>query len=44
MKEFGTKKSGVILLVDEEKLTLDLIGQIRNYLTFQEKKLKKNKK
>ena len=44
MKNFGTKEAGTILMVDEEKLTLDFINQIRNYLTAKEKEIKKNKK
>ena len=39
--EFGNKKDGIILKVDEGKFTLDYIGQIRNYLNSKEKILKK---
>ena len=35
-KEFGTKKDGIILMVNEHKLTIDIINQIKNYLKFQE--------
>ena len=44
MKNFGTKKDGIILSVDEGKLTLDYIRQIRNYLNVREKELKQIKK
>ena len=41
--KFGTKKDGVILKVNEAKLTLEFINQIRNYLNAKEKELKKKK-
>lgn len=40
IKEFGTKDSGVVLTVDEGKMTKDFIKQVRNYLTALEKKFK----
>lgn len=40
LKIFGNKKDGTIISVNEEKLTLDYIEQIRNYLNVQEIKLK----
>lgn len=41
-KQFGRNKE-VVLMIDESKLTLDIIDQIRNYLNVQESKLKKSK-
>jgi len=43
MKGFGTKKDGIIISVNEEKLTLEYINQIRNYLNVKEKELQKKK-
>lgn len=40
MKNFGNKKDGIIISVNEKKLTLDYIRQIRNYLNVKEKELK----
>jgi len=40
MKEFGNKLHGVIIQVNEDKLTIDYINQIRNYLNAREKKLR----
>lgn len=41
MKNFGTPEDGTVISVNEEKLTLDYIRQIRNYLNAKEKELKK---
>lgn len=40
MKSFGTDVHSVIMMVDEDKLTQDLIVQIRRYLDIREKELK----
>jgi hypothetical protein len=40
---YGTKEDGGIFYIDEDKLTLDHIEQIRNYLTTMETKLRKKK-
>ena len=44
MRTFGNKQDGIILKVDETKLTFDYINQIRNYLTAKERELKKTTK
>ena len=41
-KKYGNDK-GLILLIDEEKLDLNIIGQVRKYLEIKEKMLKTNK-
>lgn len=40
LKSFSTPKDGTVLLVDENKLTLDYIKQVRNYLKVKERNLK----
>jgi hypothetical protein len=42
-KNYGTPEAGTIILVDEEKITQEVIQQLRNYLDSQEKKLKVRK-
>ena len=42
-KKYGNNK-GLVLLIDEEKLDLNIIEQLRNYLDAKEKELKKRKK
>lgn len=42
-KKYGNNK-GLILLIDEEKLDLNIVKQLRNYLDAKEKELKKRKK
>jgi hypothetical protein len=39
MKTFGIKKDEPILMVDEDRLTIKIIQQIRNYLDCKEKEL-----
>lgn len=41
VKQFGTSKDGIIITIDETKLTIDYINQIRNYLDKKEKEIKK---
>lgn len=41
-KRFGSNK-GLIFLVNEEKLDLGIIEQLRNYLLLKEKELKKKR-
>ena len=41
-KKYGNDK-GLVLLIDEEKLDLNIISQLRNYLDTKEKELKKRK-
>ncbi|MFW6219304.1 MAG: hypothetical protein ACOC33_00420 [bacterium] len=40
-KKFGTNKDGIIITIDETKLTIDYINQIRNYLNVKENEIKK---
>ncbi len=42
-KNYGTATDGSIFYIDEEKLNLDHINQIRNYLNSKEKLLKARK-
>ena len=42
-KKYGNDK-GLVLLIDEEKLDLNIIEQLRNYFDAKEKELKKRKK
>lgn len=42
-KRYGNNK-GLVLLIDEEKLDLNIVEQLRNYLDAKEKELKKKKK
>ena len=41
-KKYGNDK-GLILLIDEEKLDLNIIGQVRKYLDIKESALKINR-
>ncbi len=40
---YGTIQDGIVITVNEDKLTLEYIKQIRNYLDVQEKRLKSTK-
>lgn len=42
-KQYGTGVDGAIFYINEAKLNQDHIRQIRNYLDFMEKKLKRHK-
>lgn len=42
-KKYGNNK-GLVLLIDEEKLDLNIVERLRNYLDTKEKELKKRKK
>jgi hypothetical protein len=42
-KSYGTKDTGPIIFINEDKLTKDFIEQIRNYLNSIEKKTRKKK-
>jgi len=44
MKQYGTPKEGIIFSIEEDKLTLYHIQQMRNYLNSMEKKLKQSGK
>ena len=42
-KNYSTKTDGSIFYIDEDKLNIDHINQIRNYLNSREKSLKAHK-